>query len=69
MKAFQREEILTKWTKNKILFNRQEMTTKHILIIVIPTVIIMTIGYFVRRNLAHRHKKQQTTSKTFINGK
>ena len=27
------------------------MTTKHILIIVIPTIIIMAIGYFVRRSM------------------
>ena len=27
------------------------MSTQHILVIVIPTIIIMTIGYFVRRYL------------------
>ena len=32
------------------------MSTQHILVIVIPTVIIMAIGYFVRRYLERKKK-------------
>ena len=32
------------------------MSTQHILVIVIPTIIIMTIGYFVRRYLGRKKK-------------
>jgi hypothetical protein len=33
------------------------MSIQHILVIVVPTIIIMAIGYFVRRSLGRRHKK------------
>ncbi len=32
------------------------MSTRHILVIVIPTIIIMTIGYFVRQHLERKKK-------------
>jgi hypothetical protein len=32
------------------------MSVHHILIIVVPTIIIMAIGYIVRRILVRRHK-------------
>jgi len=32
------------------------MSTQHILVIVIPTIIIMAIGYFVRRSLSRKKK-------------
>ena len=42
--TFQREEILTKWKQAG-----ERMGAQHVLIIAVPTIIIMAVGYFVRR--------------------